>query len=149
MPTIPSEEQSKPRHLRKPEYRGEAFAQAQPAKAAPSSSPVVPAGNSQPTGVRTAQRTMRPETDPTVGSKPLSACDDNPVVDSRGAAFVLGVSVDLLKKWRQRMLGPDYVQYGSGGPVRYEVKALLDFRDCYKIYLHSKRYGRREAFPDA
>jgi len=87
---------------------------------------------------------MQPETDPPAVSKALSAYDDNPVLDSQGAAFVLGVSTDLLKKWRHRRLGPDYIQYGKGGTVRYEVKALLDFRDYYRIYLHSKRYGHRE-----
>jgi hypothetical protein len=61
--------------------------------------------------------------------QPLSAYDDNPVLNEAGAAFVLGVSQDLLKKWRQRKQGPDYIQYGHNGPVRYELNALLVFRD--------------------
>jgi hypothetical protein len=73
-------------------------------------------------------------------SKPLSDYDSNPVLDSQGAAFVLGVSVDLLKKWRKRMRGPDYIQYGAAGTVRYELKALMEFRDYYKIYLNPTRY---------
>ncbi len=81
---------------------------------------------------------MQPETDPPAVSKPLSAYDDDPVLDSQGAAFVLGVSVDLLKKWRQRRQGPDYIQYGAGGSVRYEVKALLEFRDAYRVRVYSK-----------
>jgi len=43
------------------------------------------------------------------------------------------------------MLGPDYIQFGPGGTVRYELKALLAFRDSYKIYLNSSRYARLKA----
>ena len=137
MPTIPWEELNKPRHLRKPEFRGKAFAQARPAKVAPASTPMVAAKGSQPAEIRTAQRTVQPGTNAPAVSQPLSAFDDNPVLDSQGAAFVLGVSVDLLKKWRQRRQGPDYIQYGASGAVRYEVKALLEFRDSYRVRVYS------------
>jgi hypothetical protein len=92
--------------------------------------------------VCTSNCTQLPSTKPPVPSKPLSASDDNPVLNDQGAAFILGVSVDLLKKWRQRRQGPDYIQYGPRGLVRYELKALMEFRDYYKIYLNSSRYGR-------
>jgi hypothetical protein len=65
--------------------------------------------------------------------QPLSAYDDNPVLNDVGAAFIIGVTADCLKKWRQRSKGPNYIQYGLNGPVRYELKALLDYRDKYRV----------------
>jgi len=98
----------------------------------------VPVKISKPAAPRAAQRTEIPATYISIEPKPLSAYDDNPVLNEQGAAFVVGVSADLLKKWRQRKQGPDYLQYGPGGPVRYELKALMAFRDYYKIYLSSR-----------
>jgi hypothetical protein len=105
----------------------------------------VGATGSQSAEVRTAKCTELPSTKPPLASKPLSACDDNPVLNDQGASFILGVSVDLLKKWRQRRQDPDYIQYGARGLVRYELKALVEFRDHYKIYLDSSRCGRLKA----
>jgi hypothetical protein len=114
-----------------------------------SSRTAVGATGSQSAEVRTAKCTELPSTKPPAASKPLSACDDNPVLNDQGASFILGVSVDLLKKWRQRRQGPDYIQYGPRGLVRYELKALVEFRDYYKIYLNSSRYGRLKAPAEA
>ena len=97
--------------------------------------------------LRTVKHTIAPKENSPVVSKPLSAYDDNPVLDTQGAAFVLGVSVDLLKKWRLRDQGPEYIQYGKDGPIRYELKDLLDFRNAYN--LHPKRYARREPHSNA
>jgi hypothetical protein len=55
-----------------------------------------------------------------------------------GAAKILSVGVELLKKWRQRDQGPDYVQYGPGGPVRYELDALMAFRALHRVRVSSK-----------
>jgi hypothetical protein len=143
--TIPWEELNKPFHLRQRKYRGsktmaEIFAERE-AQAPPLRAIVeIP----KPAELRTAQRTELSATALPIKSKPLSECDDNPVLNEQGAAFIVGVSADLLKKWRQRKQGPDYIQYGTGGPVRYEIKALLAFRDEYRVYLSSKRYGHRE-----
>jgi hypothetical protein len=65
--------------------------------------------------------------------KPLSAYDDNPVLDPVSAACFVGVTEDTLKKWRYRQQGPDYIQYGPNGAVRYELKDLMAFRDRYKV----------------
>jgi hypothetical protein len=80
-----------------------------------------------------AQRQEVPATLLKLESRPLSAYDDNPVLDEAGAAFIVGVSADCLKKWRQRKQGPDYLQYGKNGPVRYKLKALLEFRDLHRV----------------
>jgi len=64
---------------------------------------------------------------------PLSAYDENPVLNEAGAAFIIGVTADCLKKWRKRDKGPDYIQYGLNGVVRYELKALMEFRDKYTV----------------
>ena len=85
--------------------------------------------------LRTAKRTLLPEGEAPRESKRASGNDHNPVVNVKVASTSLGVSVELLKKWRQRGKGPDYIQYGPGGPVRYEFKALLEFRDHYKVRL--------------
>jgi hypothetical protein len=55
---------------------------------------------------------------------PLSAINDDPVLDARAAAAFLGVKVGCLKKWRFRNQGPDYIQYGINGPVRYRLSTL-------------------------
>ena len=94
--------------------------------------------HSHPAELLDAHRSEIPETRVSLESKPLSAYDDNPVLNEQGAAFIVGVSADLLKKWRSRDQGPDYLQYGSGGPVRYELNALLTFRDCHRVYLSRK-----------
>jgi hypothetical protein len=65
--------------------------------------------------------------------QPLSAYDDNPVFDEASAARFIGVTADCLKKWRQRKQGPDYIQYGRNGVVRYELNALMEFRDRHRI----------------
>ena len=69
---------------------------------------------------------------------PLSTFDDNPVVNEHGAAKILGASAELLKKWRQRNMGPDYIQYGPGGPVRYEVNILKAFREVHRVKVGSR-----------
>ena len=66
--------------------------------------------------------------------------NDDPLVGTRGAAILLGVSVDLLKKWRQREKGPDYYQYEPGGPVLYSVRALNVFKVAHLI---TPRKGRK------
>ncbi len=75
-----------------------------------------------------AKRTELPGRYLTLEQPPISAFDDNPVFDEFCAARFLGLSTETLKKWRQRDLGPDYIQYGPGGPVRYELNALMAFR---------------------
>jgi len=113
-----------------PEYRGRrTLPELHPQRAASAAAHAVPAKISKPAELRTAHRTEVPAPTQPTKAKPLSECDDNPVLNEQGAAFILGVSADLLKKWRQRKQDPDYIQYGPGGPVRYEIKAQLAFRD--------------------
>src|SRR5207248_4077767 len=56
--------------------------------------------------------------------KPLSAFNDDPVFGTVDAAEFLGLDTENLKKWRQRGQGPDYLQYGPGGPVFYTLGGL-------------------------
>jgi hypothetical protein len=69
----------------------------------------------------------------TLEKLPISAFDDNPVFNEIGAAKIVGVSAEVLKKWRQRNMGPDYIQYGAAGPVRYEFNALMEFRATHVV----------------
>ncbi len=65
--------------------------------------------------------------------KPLSIIDDVPIFDGCDAARILGVSDERLKKWRQRNQGPDYIQYGKDGSVRYELTALMAYRAAHRV----------------
>jgi hypothetical protein len=66
--------------------------------------------------------------------------NDDPLVGSLGAAIILGISLDLLKKWRQRGKGPEYYQYEERGPVLYGVRALNAFKTAHLI---APRKGRK------
>ena len=59
--------------------------------------------------------------------------EENPVVNECGAAGLLGVSQELLKKWRQRGFGPNYIPYGENGPIRYELNELTEFREVHVV----------------
>ena len=69
--------------------------------------------------------------------EPISAIDDNPALNERGAAVILGLSEVLLKKWRQRGIGPNYLQYGVNGAVRYLLNDLMHFRAEHTIKTRS------------
>ena len=86
-----------------------------------------------------AQRSELPGTFLQLEHRPLSAYDDNPVFDEVSAARFLGVGAACLKKWRQRMQGPDYIQYGKNGVIRYELCALMEFRDRNSVKLEKKK----------
>ena len=73
-----------------------------------------------------------------VEPRPVWACNDNPVFNERGAAQLVGISAECLKKWRQRNQGPDYIQYGRNGPIRYELSALRAFRAANTVYVMSE-----------
>jgi hypothetical protein len=87
--------------------------------------------------VAPAKRREVPEIFLTLQPRPVSAYDDNPVFNEINAARLIGVTADCLKKWRQRKQGPDYIQYGTNGPIRYELNALIDFRNKHRITLNS------------
>jgi len=59
--------------------------------------------------------------------------NDDPLVGTRGAAIILGLSLDLLKKWRQRNQGPEYYQYEQDGAVSYSVRALQAFKAAHLV----------------
>ena len=92
----------------------------------------------QPVEIGPAHRRELPESQVDLLPKPLSAFDDNPVLDEIGAARFVGVSTALLKKWRQRNQGPDYIQYGPNGVVRYELRTLMEFREKHTVKLATK-----------
>ena len=71
-------------------------------------------------------------------AQPLIVINDDPVFDVRAAARILGFSAERLKKWRQRDQGPDYIQYGKNGDVRYELSALIAFRAANTVKVGSK-----------
>jgi hypothetical protein len=47
------------------------------------------------------------------------------LVDTRGAAKILGRSPATLKRWRLEGIGPDFIQIHNR--VRYDVSVLLEF----------------------
>lgn len=95
-------------------------------------SPMVPTP-AQPGRASAPQRRVVPGRYLTLEQPPISAFDDNPVFNEIAAATIVGVSAETLKKWRQRNMGPDYIQYGASGPVRYELNTLMAFRAAHTI----------------
>jgi hypothetical protein len=71
--------------------------------------------------------------------QPLSAINDDPVFDTHAAAVLLGVTYECLRKWRQRNQGPDYIQYGDKGPIRYAVSALIACRTAHTVCTAGKK----------
>lgn len=67
---------------------------------------------------------------------------DDPTVGTRGAAIILGISPDLVKKWRQRGQGPDYYQFEEGGPIVYSVNALTAYKAAHLVSPRKK--GRKQ-----
>ena len=102
------------------------------------SPPFAHAKHTLPADLVKPQSKERPDEYPSVESRALSTFDDNPLFGSYEAAQILAISVDLLKKWRLRDKGPDYVQYGPGGPVRYELEALTAFRARHRVKVSAK-----------
>jgi hypothetical protein len=103
-----------------------------------SSLPAVAAKRTQPVDLAAPHRTQIPEEYLSVESRALSTFDDNPLFGTNGAAKILGLTVECLKKWRQRNQGPDYLQYGPSGPVRYELSALMAFRATHRVQVNPK-----------
>jgi hypothetical protein len=139
MPTLTELNQQRLKHAQKAkaaEQAAEARRKSQPA--VPSSQPTVAAKRLQPVDLVAPHITQMPAEYPSVESRALSTFDDNPLFGTCEAAQILAVGVDLLKKWRRRDQGPDYVQYGPGGPVRYELEALMAFRVRHRVRVSSK-----------
>ena len=74
---------------------------------------------------------------------PSSFVNDDPVFDTPGAAIILGVKADTLKKWRTREQGPDYYQYEGDGPVRYPLSALLEYKAKFLVVTTKKRKEKK------
>ena len=58
---------------------------------------------------------------------PLSVINDDPIFNTCAAAAILAVTCSKLKGWRQQRQGPDFIQYGEDGPIRYSLSALRRF----------------------
>ena len=68
--------------------------------------------------------------------------NDDPMFGSLGAAIILGISLDLVKKWRQRGEGPEYYQFGNRGPVLYSLSMLNAFKAAHLVTPRKK--GRKQ-----
>ena len=71
-------------------------------------------------------------------SAPVSTYDGSPIFSTRGASRFLGLHAEKLMKWRQPDQGPDYIQSGTGGPVRYKLDALVALREINKVVVGAK-----------
>jgi hypothetical protein len=115
------------------------MAEIQPTPASPSASKTAKTVEVPRENPFTAFRRQIPAPLLTWEPKPITASCVNPVVDERGAANLLGVSQDLMKKWRQRKWGPNYIQYGENGPVRYELNEITEFRAFHGVQVRSNQ----------
>lgn len=68
--------------------------------------------------------------------------NDDPMFGSRGAAVILGISLALLRKWRERGLGPQYYQFGERGPILYSLSALNAYKAAHLVIPTKK--GRKK-----
>ncbi len=68
--------------------------------------------------------------------------NDDPMFGTLGAAIVLGISADLLRKWRQRGKGPQYYKFGELGPIVYSLKSLNAFKAAHLV-TPSKKGGKQ------
>jgi hypothetical protein len=68
--------------------------------------------------------------------------NDDPMFGTLGAAIILGVSADLLRKWRQRGKGPQYYKFGEHGPIVYSLKSLNAFKAAHLV-TPSKKGGKQ------
>lgn len=110
-----------------------AVVQPQPSSSVPSTSSSIVPKPPLPNVSSAPRCTQVPAIYLTVEPPPISTYDDNPIFDARGAAAYLGLSTECLKKWRQRDQGPDYIQFGPAGPVRYEWNTLRTFREAHCV----------------
>jgi hypothetical protein len=60
------------------------------------------------------------------------------LLTTRQAAPILSESVDTLKKWRQRGLGPAYIKYESGA-IRYRLSDLWQYLDDHTVECSSRK----------
>jgi hypothetical protein len=116
-----------------PRTRPSTAAQTQTPGTRGSTHPIAEANSSRPAALASPRRTHIPRVFLDLAPRPMLAYDDNPVFNEASAATFLGISAECIKKWRQRNQGPDYLQYGPGGPVRYELNTLIAFRAAHKI----------------
>jgi hypothetical protein len=61
---------------------------------------------------------------------------------TRQAAQYLNVSVEAMKKWRQRGVGPAYVRY-EGWAIRYPLSALVQYQNERTVKPSSKQRRRK------
>jgi hypothetical protein len=136
MPTIAQLRDQNP--LLRPRTNPPAAVQPQPPFSVPSSHPAADPKAPLSNGSSIPRRTQIPAIYLSIERPPISTYDDNPIFDGRSAAAFLGLSSEKLKKWRQRDQGPDYLQYGEAGPVRYELGTLMAFRAGHRVKVGSK-----------
>ena len=60
------------------------------------------------------------------------------LLTTRQAAPILSESIDTLKKWRQRGLGPAYIKYESG-VIRYRLSDLWQYLDDHTVECSSRK----------
>jgi hypothetical protein len=121
-----------------PRTKPAASAQTQTPGTRGSTHPNAQANPSRPAALAAPRRTHIPRVFLDLAPRPILAYDDNPVFNEASAATFLGISAERMKKWRQRNQGPDYLQYGPGGPVRYELNALIAFRAAHEVKIGAR-----------
>ena len=48
------------------------------------------------------------------------------LIATPSAAYILGVTDEVMKKWRQRRQGPEFVRFPNGD-IRYRISAVMKF----------------------
>jgi transposase-like protein len=64
----------------------------------------------------------------------ISIPGEDPPLNERDAAVILGVKPDTLKKWRRQNRGPAYRQVrGKSSAIRYRLSIIMAFRDANTV----------------
>ncbi len=80
--------------------------------------------------VSTLEKTSWPPTAPPQPPPKLEVPSGDFLLTTREAAVILKVSVEGLKKWRQRGIGPAFIKYPNGA-IRYRLSDVLQYvSDC-------------------
>jgi hypothetical protein len=76
--------------------------------------------------VRTLSKTSWPPVARKQRPRTSIVAPQDPLLTTPEAGLILKASVEALKKWRQRGVGPIFIKYESGA-VRYRLSVLLQY----------------------
>jgi hypothetical protein len=91
---------------------------------------------------RFPRRTDRPDVKvPPAPQIAIAPFPTDRLIATPSAAYILGVTDEVLKKWRQRSQGPEFVRFPNGD-IRYRLSTLLKFMEDHTFALNLLSPGK-------